>query len=92
MEKLSTSIYETLTGNRIEEYCIPGVENAFADGSYCMNLYSEMLDAYARVLERLGIVDEDDDIEIIINNLLSISKYLSCKMFDYGCLFTKNKK
>lgn len=89
MEKHVQRVYETLTGNLVEGCCVPGVENAFKEDSYCMNLYGEMLDAYSRVLERLGLVDEDDDIEIIINNLLDISKYLSIKMYHYGSVFSR---
>lgn len=90
MDKHVQRVYETLTGNLVEGCCVPGVENAFEENSYCMNLYGEMLNAYSRVLERLGLADEDDDIEIIIiNNLLDISEYLSGKMYHYGSVFSR---
>lgn len=90
MDILSKRVYESLNGSLIKECRIPGVENAFENGSFCMNLYSEVLDAYARLSKRFGFIDEDDDIEIIINNLLSISEYLSLKMYYYGSYFAKS--
>ena len=77
-------VYETLNGNLMGSSAIPGVENAFEENSYCMNLYEDMLDAYHRIVERLGERDEDADVVIIINNLLDICKYMSLKMFNYG--------
>ena len=35
---------------------------------------------------------EDRDIEIIIDNLLTIGKYLSMKMYDYGWFFAEQRK
>ena len=40
----------------------------------------------------LGLPDtEDKDVEIIISNLMSIGRYQSMKMFDYGVLFTERE-
>ena len=33
----------------------------------------------------------DKDVEIIISNLMSIGRYQSMKMFDYGVLFTERE-
>ena len=64
------------------------VENEYEEGKLCSNLYSEMRDAYDRICTRLGKSDQEDrDVEIIINNLLDIGKYLSMKMYDYGYFF-----
>ena len=41
-----------------------------------------MLKAYARVCDRLGVVDEDEDVEVIIESLLSIQRILCMEMFD----------
>ena len=68
------------------------VENEYEEGKLCSRLYSEMCDAYERIRVRLGKPDQEDrDVEIIINNLLDIGKYLSMKMYDYGYLFSTNK-
>ena len=63
-------VYESLTGELIVP--IRDVPNAFAPGSLCERKYQEMLDAYARVRARLGVLDEDEDVEIIIESLLAI--------------------
>lgn len=80
--KLAEDVYFTLQGEACEP--IPGVENAFADGAVCDRCYSEMLDAYARLRDRLGVQDEDADVEIIINALRTITDELCYRMFSYG--------
>ena len=77
-------VYLTLCGEIHDKYAVPGVENAYADGSECDRLYCELCDAYDRLRQRLGVVDEDGDVEIIIGNLLSIQAILCEKMYFYG--------
>jgi hypothetical protein len=77
-------VYDTLCGEVHGEYAVPGVENAYADGGECDRLYNEMSQAYERLRDRLGVVDEDTDVEIIINNLLRIQYILCEKMFRCG--------
>ena len=79
-------IYLTLCGEVSGEYAVPGIENAYIDGGQCDVLYSELSDAYQRLCDRLGVTDEDMDVEIIINNLLQIQYILCEKMFRYGQL------
>lgn len=90
-ERFVDLVYNTLAGQLVEEYRIPGVENAFGEGSYCMKRYSDMLDAYGRLCERLGVVDEDDDVEIIIHALMDIEREMSMKMYHYGAKFGKQE-
>lgn len=78
------NIYHTLTGALVEEYAISGIENAFAEGSLCEELYREVYEANMRLCTRLGQTDSDPDVEIIINNLLRICNHLSLKMYGYG--------
>ena len=61
--KRAEEVYFTLLGEACEP--VSGVENAFADGSVCDRCYSEMLDAYERLRDRLGVAEEDADVEII---------------------------
>ncbi len=86
------NIYNTLMGLLDEEYRVPGVENLFAEGSECMNSYGEMLAAYERLCARLGVVDEDADVEVIINSMRDIERNVSMKMFEYGMKFAQEKK
>ena len=82
----SEEVYDTLCGEVHGVYAVPGVENAYTDGAPCDTLYNEMSEAYERLRDRLGVVDEDADVEIIINNLMAIQRILCEKMFRYGQL------
>jgi len=64
-----------------------GVVNAFADGACCMKLYGEMRDAYDRLCDRLGVVDEDEDVECIIRCYMGMERELCRLMFGYGQRF-----
>ena len=95
-EEFKTKIYDLMNGSyNLEEHLVAEsslVEDEFTGGEYCEKLYSQMLEAYERVCRRLGKPDtEDKDMEIIISNLLSIGKYQSMKMFDYGIFFTERE-
>ncbi len=80
-------IYLTLIGQMGEAFCVAGVENLFEEGSECDCAYSQMLDAYARLRDRLGVENEDADVEQIIDALRKIEKIISMKMFEYGVKF-----
>ena len=77
-------VYDTLCGEVHGVYAVPGVENAYADGGECDRLYEEMSQAYERLRDRLGVIDEDMDVETIINSLLDIQYILCEKIFLYG--------
>jgi hypothetical protein len=62
------------------------VENEFAAGTECSRLYARAYAAKQRLLARLHEADEDDDIDMIICSLESISKILAMKMYDYGTM------
>ena len=89
-EKQIDDIYYTLIGTMQEQFRVPGVENLFAEGGECMNCYSDMHAAYERLCERLGVIDEDEDVEDIINSLMRIERIVSMKMFEYGMKFASN--
>ena len=79
--------YETMACHVVEEYRMSGVEDAFAEGSYCMSRYHVAMDAYDRLRDRLGVVDEDEDVEIILNALEEIQRELCYRMYRYGAMF-----
>ena len=81
--QLVDTIYDLLTGERFPGVNDPVVENMFAEGRTCEELYNQVYEANLRLCERLG-VQEDADVELIINSLLRISKLLGRKMFQYG--------
>ena len=77
-------IYETLRGNVCTEYMVPGVEDAFADGSYCAGKYADVISAYLRICQRLGCGEEDKDLDIILDSMNDIQDYVSRQMFFLG--------
>ena len=84
-EEQIRDVYETLIGVRVEAYRVSGVENLYEPGSPCAIAYENMLDAYSRLRERLGITgDDDENVETIINSLMDIEQIVSLKMFEYG--------
>ncbi len=73
------SIYQTMLGLLEEEYCVPGVEDAFAPGSLCAREYEAMREAYDRVCRRLG-KEEDRDLDEMVYALEQIQEEL-CRRF-----------
>ena len=86
--ELETDIYATLIGVMEEKNRIPGVENAFAPGSYCDKCYEEMMDCRERIQQRLG-VEDDEDVEGMVIALESIQTDLCIRMFRLGRQFGK---
>lgn len=86
--QMAERVYETLSGYLKEEYCVPGVHNAFENGSACASLYEKAMEAYGRLCERLSVADEDSDVEQIINSLLEMNRILCLEMFIYGIKFS----
>jgi hypothetical protein len=77
---ISELVYESLIGELVDP--IKDVPNAFEPGSYCETRYRQVLEAYERLRGRLGVTDEDPDVEIIIDSLLEIQRKLCMEMFD----------
>jgi hypothetical protein len=94
MEERKILIYDLMNGtldfedNPPEEFKF--VEDEFSEGKVCERAYAEIMSAYQRLCQRLGVDSEEDkDIEVIINSYELITEYLCMKMFDYGVLCTK---
>lgn len=77
-------IYETLLGERLDPH--PNIENAFAEGTQCAKLYSQIYAARERLCDRLGL-EEDPDVEILLDSFFEINRELCLKMFRYGQQF-----
>ena len=83
-EQFIEDVYNTLEGCLVAAACVPGVENLYAEGKHCMELYAEIQDAYGRLCDRLGVQDEDADVEIITNRpvgngfIRSVSEITDC--------------
>lgn len=80
-------IYEQMNGFLEEDtFLIPKeitIENEFAEGTECSQLYERAYLAKQNLCRRLG-KDEDDDIEILISSMENIARLLSMKMYEYG--------
>lgn len=84
---LARRVYEQVCVGVLPEFQLPGVAFAFGPGSFCLQKYAQVLEAYTRLCERLGVTDEDEDVECIISSLLDIQEALCCQMFLYGAQF-----
>ena len=85
-EKYMNIVYDLLNGTRIRQPGDPEVENLFAIGRECAQLYDQVYDANLRLCQRLG-VEEDSDVELIIHSLLRIGEVVGKRMFHYGAEF-----
>lgn len=77
-------VYESMTCHVSEKYRMPGVKNAFSENAFCMQQYRKMRDAYDRLCVRLGVEDEDEDVECMIGCYMEIQQELCKQMFFYG--------
>ena len=88
MEKtLASAVYEIITGERTMFPSALPVENLFTKGSACDLLHADIWDAQMRLLDRLGAIDEDPDLEIILSSFWRMNRIIGEKMFYYGSIF-----
>ena len=81
-------VYDTLQGNMLEGFEIPGVENLFAPGSKCEQLYEQVCAAERRLEQRLGVsVCSDEDLETILFCMTAIQREVGFHMYDCGAKF-----
>ncbi len=88
-QALIDNIYDSLQGVLIPEARIPWVKDLFIPGSPCDCTYAEMLRTYERLRDRLGVRDEDPDVEIIISSLMEIQRILGQEMFRCGVEYAR---
>ena len=86
------ALYQTLIGVLCQEYRVPGVEDLYAQGAPCDILYQKMWDAYERLLDRLGRIDDDEDLDIIVDTMTTICKETSYAMYRCGEKFAALRK
>ena len=80
-------VFYTMCGELQQDSCIPGVEDAFAEGALCDRAYNDLSDAYERLRQRLQVEDEDSDVEQIIHAGMEITRELCFRMYEYGAKF-----
>ena len=87
MEDFWEAVYMTLNGFYVGKDAVSGVENAFSRGSYCEQRYASLSGARDRLCKRLGVLEEDEDIEIILDESMRITEELCRRMYEYGVMF-----
>ncbi len=86
-----SEIYDTLLGLLIPEEQLSWVENAFEEKSICAEAYEEMRKAYERILDRLGMADEDEDLETMVTAMEHIQKELCKRSFQLGIRYVLDR-
>jgi len=81
------ALYQSLCGNMVQP--VSGVNSLYYPGSDCDRAWEEITQAYEHLRERLGVEDEDKDVEDIISAFLSIQYEFATKMFEYGRQYEK---
>jgi hypothetical protein len=76
-------VYDLVTGSRIPQVDDPEVENLFAVGRECEQLYNEVYNANLRLCKQLN-VEEHADVEILVNSMLRICALVGKRMYRYG--------
>ena len=76
-------VYDLVTGSRIPQVDDPVVENLFAVGRECEQLYNEVYNANLRLCKQLN-VEEHADVEILVNSMLRICALVGKRMYRYG--------
>lgn len=76
-------VYDLVTGSRIPQASDPEVENLFAVGRECEQLYNEVYSANLRLCEQLN-VEEHPDVEILVDSMLRICALIGKRMYRYG--------
>ena len=88
--ELAERVYDVVLGISDGEDCpapqVGCVENAFADGARCDQLYQRMHDTAERLCKRLD-VEEDRDVETMIGSWMDMMHIVAIKMFEYGVQF-----
>ena len=76
-------IYLSMLGELTEPE--PGVQNAFAPGQPCAELYRQIYEAKCRLCDRLG-EEENDDLESILDCFFEINRQMCLRMYRLGRL------
>ena len=67
------------------------VENAFAPGTLFSEAYEDFALAREHLCERVGLAEDDEDLELIMNGLLKLEKDLGRRMFLCGLRYAQMK-
>ena len=82
-----TDVYDTLHGDMRPGCRVRRVENAFAEGKTCDQLYTQVREAYERICKRLQSGEADEDLETIVRSMWGDCDELCFRMYEYGARF-----
>jgi len=80
-------VYDTLRGETLPSASVPNVENLYEEGKPYYRCYEEISHAYERLRDRLGVIDEDNDVETMLSAFIQMERMIAEKMFFYGAHF-----
>lgn len=86
-DSLVEQVYYSAIGMAVEESRVPSVIDQYGPQGKCHGLYNQMRDAYERVCARLGVDEEDSDLDQIVDLMEDISKEVAFEMFRCGAMF-----
>ena len=78
--------YESMACFLDKDHRLPGVEDAFAQGTYCESRYQEIWDIYEHLRDRLE-AEEIADMDRMINAFDDLQRELCYRMYRYGAQF-----
>ena len=78
--------YESMACFLEKEERMPGVEDAFREGSCCEAYYRQIWDIYERLCDSLS-AEEVADMNRMINAFDALQKELCYRMYHYGAVF-----
>ena len=86
-ESFMELVYLTMQGQLLPEYAIADVEDIFVADGIGNELYTKARIAYSNVCKRLGVKDEDSDLNEIIYYMEALADEMAYRMYRYGAKF-----
>jgi len=83
-DPIEVQVFDSLMGFLRPEYALDWVKPIFVPGHPCYDSHEEMREAYDHLLDRLGLQDEDEDVEIMLSCLSDHTRILALEMFQCG--------
>ena len=90
-ENIFEAVYDSAQGLLVPECSLSWVTDLFTTGSCCDAAYGRMTEAYDRLRTRLGVEDEDRDVEMILNCQEEIRRALCRELFRCGMVYQQMK-
>ena len=85
-------VYDSLMGLLNPECALNWVEDCFIPGHPCYESYHNMRMAYEDLLDRLGQINEDRDVERMIDHLMAHTRAVGYQMFACGREYERRQK